>query len=379
MSSTVGIDIEQFMRDPYATGIQRVLQYLAKQWPVDFQADFVVPFPQTDDSFVLLEPPLAAKLLSLPFERPSSRSQLKKIVDMWIVDNSTRVLAEQQLNEMFDSWLLPEVSYLQSVINRFEDFRRHAYTSMIGYDILPMIEPLNYRFTPGRSAWVSEYFRMLVVADSVSCISEFAKCGLVERLRRPELKATQIAHPGGDHIPVRSGLPPERLTFIRVGTMEARKKPIEILSNFLFAADQGLEADLVFVGAPSASDLAINVRIENAIHDGYPVRWRQNASDDEVYDTIQRSTAFLSFGIEGYGIPVLEAIRLGTPVIYSGEQPAAQLMDGCGAIREKASVPWTRVSNRELAQARNDLRPAQVPTWKAFAQKVAAFAYPAKQ
>ena len=31
----VGIDIEQFVRDPYASGIQRVLQYLALEWPVD--------------------------------------------------------------------------------------------------------------------------------------------------------------------------------------------------------------------------------------------------------------------------------------------------------------------------------------------------------
>ena len=39
----VGIDIEQFMRDPYGTGIQRVLQYLAIAWPADVPADFLVP------------------------------------------------------------------------------------------------------------------------------------------------------------------------------------------------------------------------------------------------------------------------------------------------------------------------------------------------
>ena len=44
MVTYVGIDIEQFVRDPYGSGIQRVLQYLAREWPRgDVQSDFVVP------------------------------------------------------------------------------------------------------------------------------------------------------------------------------------------------------------------------------------------------------------------------------------------------------------------------------------------------
>ena len=61
----VGIDIEQFVRDPYGSGIQRVLQYLAREWPSDIvQADFVVPF---DGAHALLRPEQAAELVSIPF------------------------------------------------------------------------------------------------------------------------------------------------------------------------------------------------------------------------------------------------------------------------------------------------------------------------
>ena len=50
--TTIGIDLEQFVRDPYATGIQRVLHQLARNWPNDMAvAEFVVP---VGDRFGLL-------------------------------------------------------------------------------------------------------------------------------------------------------------------------------------------------------------------------------------------------------------------------------------------------------------------------------------
>ena len=368
---TVGIDIEQFLRDPYATGIQRVLQYLAKEWPTSIEAAFVVPVPRTDDAFALLEPDRAAELLSLPFEFSGDRAHLKVAVDEWVTHQSQAIHNTQQLHKDFDAWLLPEVSYLPSVVSRFEDFRTHARTSMIGYDVLPMIEPANYRFPPGRAAWVSEYFRMLAVADAVACISDYSMRGIVDRLRRPAINTTLVAHPGGDHIPIRQGLPPDRPTFIRVGTMEARKMPVEILEAFTRAVDGGLQADLVYVGTASASDQSINQRVTAAIDAGYPIRWIQGASDDQVYDLIQHSTAFLAFGVEGYGIPVLEAIRVGTPVLFGGEQPAAQLMRGRGSHDVGHASPTQQDFEVDVHHLVDALRPDEVPTWSAFTALVA--------
>ena len=368
---SVGIDIEQFMRDPYATGIQRVLQYLAKEWPANIRGTFVVPLPEVDNSFVLLEPPQAAQLLSMPFEFIGDRAHLKMAVDQWIIDHAHTVHTGEQLHKAFDAWLLPEVSYLPSVVSRFEDFRVHARTSMIGYDVLPMIEPANYRFPPGRAAWVSEYFRLLAVADAVACISQYSMRGIIDRLRRSESKTTFVAHPGGDHIPIRQGQPPKRPTFIRVGTMEARKMPTEILEAFTQAVDAGLQADLIYAGTASASDERINSSINAAIEAGYPVRWIQGASDAQIYDLIQQSTAFLSFGVEGYGIPVLEAIRLGTPVLYAGEQPAAELMEGRGAIRLMEPQPSRSAFEFSTTELTNAVQPLLDPSWRDFAEFVA--------
>ena len=63
--TTIGIDLEQFVRDPYATGIQRVLHQLAMNWPNDMAvAEFVVP---VGDRFGLLNSAQATELLAIAF------------------------------------------------------------------------------------------------------------------------------------------------------------------------------------------------------------------------------------------------------------------------------------------------------------------------
>lgn len=378
----VGIDIEQFVTDTYGSGIQRVLQYLAKDWPSEeILADFVVP---VGDHLSPLSPAQAGVLLSIPFEPRDPQADLRFLVRDHLESLDLPRIDHEELVATYDAWLLPEVSYLPSVLQRFESFIGRAPTAMIGYDTLPMSEPANYRFKPGSAAWVSEYFRHLAAADSVVCISDYSRDSIVTRLRRDPDLPISVAHPGGDHLAIREGRPPERPLFTRLGTMEARKMPLEILSAFVEAvSDHGVQADLLFVGSPSASDEAINSAVRQAIADGLPIRWVQGAADGEVLDLLNESSVFLSMGTEGYGIPVLEAIRMGTPVIYDGVQPAGDVMQGHGARR----VPSMRHEDLvgmfvdyaipgALSGLRAEVRPSQVPTWAAFARQV-AFSLPA--
>ena len=373
----VGIDIEQFVRDTYGSGIQRVLQYLAKEWPSDeVAADFVVP---VGDHLAPLSPEQAAEVLSIPFQPRDSDSDLRFLVRDHLNGLDLPRIEPDELVSTYDAWLLPEVSYLPSVLERFESFVGRAPTAMIGYDTLPMSEPANYRFKPGSAAWVSEYFRHLAAADSVVCISDYARDSIMSRLRRDPDLAISVAHPGGDHLAVRAGSAPRRPLFTRLGTMEARKRPLEILAAFVEAVSaHGAQADLLFVGSPSASDEAINATVRRAVADGHPVRWVNGADDGQVLDLLNESSAFLSIGTEGYGIPVLEAIRMGTPVLYDGVQPAGDLMQGLGSRRVAAMTHAGMVAMfidfstpSALASLRAEIAPESVPTWTDFARAVA--------
>ncbi|MFA7323845.1 MAG: glycosyltransferase [Candidatus Nanopelagicales bacterium] len=380
----VGIDIEQFITDPYGTGIQRVLQYLAREWPIEeIQADFVIPNPVRAGEYLLLTPEQAAVLIGLAFEHREPDDDVLGIVETHIASRvALRDYTAVKLGDLvslYDTWLLPEVSYLPSVLERFEIFRRCMRTVMIGYDTLPMTEPANYRFKPGNAAWVSEYFRLLAIVDEVVCISDYARDSILDRLRRSRALPIRIAHPGGDHLEPGTGRPGGRLRFTRLGTLEARKRPVEILQGFISAVDRGLDAELLFIGKRSSSDESINQALTQAIDDGYPVVWIQGASDDEVHQLVNQSSVFLSIGIEGYGIPVLEAIRLGTPVIFDGVQPAGELMVGSGAVRVPAgSVPelaelFLQFGTPESLHAiASEVVPGSVPTWSEFAEQVAS-------
>ncbi len=382
--STIGIDLEQFVRDPYATGIQRVLHQLAKNWPNDVAvAEFVVP---VGDRFGLLNSAQATELLAIAFTPREAGVDLRDHVNDYLMNTVTTTVPLGDLLSIYDAWLLPEVSYLPSVFERLDVFHRCMRTTMIGYDTLPQTHPANYRFVPGSAVWVSEYFRWLSTIESVVCISEYAQTSILDRLRRDRTLATTVAHPGGDHLAIRAGNPPadgEPTRFIRVGTMEARKCPQEILAGFRTARANGANAELVFVGRASSSDDAINDDIRLAIRQGLPVTWIEHAADEQVHDIINGGSAFLSIGIEGYGIPVLEAIRLGTPVLFDGSQPACDLMAGSGAQRvaaggvaELAQMFTQYSAPGALAALRAELAPAAVPTWASFARGVVAAAKP---
>ena len=371
----IGIDLEQFTRDPHGSGIQRVLQFLALRWPTSVPAHFLMPDPDRDGVLIQLDPATAAAIVTIPFSGLPEDADLRTEVLAAIRHTSAPRISSASITDEYTHWLLPEVSYLPSVLERFETARGSMRTAMIGYDALPMTEPANYRFKPGSSAWVSEYFRMLAVADAVACISEYSRDVIHQRLRRPQSALTTIAHPGGDHIVIRPGHPPQRTRFCRVGTMEERKRPVKILDGFIAAIERGLDAELVFVGRRSASKDAINKHIDTAIQEGYPVTWIQDASDVQVNETINHSSVFVSFGIEGYGIPVLEAIRLGIPVIFDGIQPAAELMHGRGATRVPATTQEQMAemfleASAQLAELRAELNPQAVPTWQEFTDRV---------
>ena len=363
----VGIDIEQFVLDPFASGVQRVLQYLAKDWPADFPAHFVVP---SENQFKLLTPNQAYELLSIPFDSGITGLDLGAAVTEHVRNLVTTTCSESELMAMFTLWFLPEVSYEPRVLHRFEAFQQLVPTAMIGYDVLPMTHPGNYMFTPGTLGNVSEFFRLVAGTDTLICISDYAKESIMETLRRDPNKTTVVVHPGGDHIPANEKKPKSSSTtsYLRLGTIEARKAPLEILEAFEEAVKNhpNRDVELHFVGKPASVDIYLNDAIEQAIAKGLPVRWTQGATDQKVGEIVRDSDLFLSYGIEGYGIPVLESIQMGTPVLFDGIQPAAEIMESHGAQR----IPLAQVFTLQVGQLVSESDQARVPTWNDYVLSV---------
>jgi glycosyltransferase involved in cell wall biosynthesis len=377
----VGIDLEQFFTDPYNSGIQRVLQYLAREWPTeDVSCDFIAPW---EGDFLLLSPNDAVQVIDAAFaarDIESVRGDVSRQL-AFLAQNLPRV-GNATLLSYFDTWLMPEVSYLPQVLERLALMQQTMPCTMIGYDALPMTDPDNYRFRPGSADHVSEYFRLLTMADSVVCISDYTRETILGRLRRNPALATTVAHPGGDHVPIAAphseGRGDKPVTFLRVGTMEARKYPRQVVEAFQAARSAGVDAHLAFFGRPSASDSNLNRTVRAACDEDPAVTWVESASDSAIRDAMERADVFLSVGTEGYGIPVLESIRRGTPVLFGGIQPAGEIMAGKGAhplgaptVEELAEAFRAYSEPSAVLTLLDTLRPSAVPRWSDFTRAVA--------
>jgi len=390
-SDLIGVDLEQFVRDPYATGVQRVLVELARNWPADVPVEFVVPMgtdPRDIGSapahFGLLTAEQATALISIPFgtygqEGTPESLDLRFVVQAHLERVDPPRVAAADLPMRYTAWLLPEPSYLPAVLQRWTAMvAARLRSGMIAHDILPMSHPENYRLVPGTGGWASQYFRYVGAADFLICTSEVATNDVYTRLRHSSSKPILVAPLGGDHVPIRQGTPPDRPRFVRLGTLEGRKMPLEIVAGYRRALEQGLDAELVFIGNASASSAANNRAVQGAIDDGLPVTWIRKASDDEVQEQVTHASALLSLGVEGYGITVVEAIRLGCPVLYWGVQPTGTIMDGKGAqlidgsSTEGISEMFLQYSQAaKLEQLRSQIDVSAVPRWSDFAHTVA--------
>ena len=375
----VGIDIEQFVRDPYGSGIQRVLQYLALEWP---QGDLAGRLRRADGRRARPADACAGRRGA-----DASRSCLASRAPMCAMLVRGRIaelepirVKDGDLLSIYDAWLLPEVSYLPSVLRRFELFARCVPTVMIGYDALPMTEPANYRFRPGSSAWVSEYFRHLATADAVVCISDWSRDAILGPAQARSGPADHGRAPGR-RPPRRAGARAvqERPVFARLGTLEARKRPVEIAEAFREAvASGGLDAELLFIGGASASDDA-----HKPGNPGTGRRRRRALGRGRLGRRGARPRARVECVPVHRGRGLRHPRARGDPAGHAGavrRGPAGRRPHGRprGASdrrdeprRPGRGLPGLRRSRPPSPDLRGELDPDAVPTWRDFAAGVA--------
>ena len=76
----------------------------------------------------------------------------------------------------------------------------------------------------------------------------------------------------------------------------------------------------------------------------------------------------------GGGMPVLEAIGLGTPVLFSGVQPAAELMVGSGSTEiefgDLRSLFMKYSKSEEIIHLVSEIEKNKIPLWSDFSAEI---------
>ena len=157
-------------------------------------------------------------------------------------------------------------------------------------------------------------------ADHVIAVSERTKRDVMPGTASPRSKVTVTPNgvdpafaPGGAH----AGY------VLFVGAIQARKNPLAALE-----AARAVGLPLVVAGPEKDADLARELREGGADLRGY-------VSKDELAELYRGAAALvLPSRFEGFGLPVLEAMASGTPVVAAAEPALREVADGAAVYAE---------------------------------------------
>jgi glycosyltransferase involved in cell wall biosynthesis len=160
--------------------------------------------------------------------------------------------------------------------------------------------------------------RVLKTAARIIAVSEFTKGELIDVLDVPAEKIRVIPN-AVDEVFTRDGPSADGDYVLTVGTLEPRKNLARVAAA---ARRTGLE--LRVVGARGWGDVDVPA-------DG--VRWLGRVADDELARLYRGARCFAYASLyEGFGIPVLEAMACGAPVVTSRGGGTEEVADGAAVL-----------------------------------------------
>lgn len=227
------------------------------------------------------------------------------------------------------------------------------------HDLIPLL----YRDHAPRSKKNRLYpvYRRLITrvaesADAIISVSESTRGDIIKHLLPEGEAKIAVIHEGVNPVfrpvdrPARAGV-----EFLFVGRRDPYKNLPMLIQSLHDVRRQGHDARLRIIGGddpryPEARELANRLNLGDAVH------WSGYVPDRELLDAYQQTDVFvLPSRYEGFGLPVLEAMACGTPVICSNTSSLPEVA-GDAALLIDPSAPATLTEAMEQLMREPDLR-----------------------
>jgi glycosyltransferase involved in cell wall biosynthesis len=219
------------------------------------------------------------------------------------------------------------------------------------------------------TAWTRLYARTLLravlrSATRVLAVSEFTKRDVVELVGVPAERVDVAYNAADGDVFTPDGPAADGDYVLAVGTLEPRKNLPRLI-----AATAQLGLELRIAGAPGWGGV-------EAV--GAHVRWLGRPSDEELAEQLRGALCLAYPSLwEGFGIPVLEAMRCGTPVVTSSRSAMEEVAGDAAELVEPTDVDSIAAGIERALGRRAELRAAgleraQLFTWAATADAAVA-------
>lgn len=374
MTRRLFVDVAQFVDHPRATGIQRTLLFLARHWPADdMETDF--GFLSGNDRFYAVAPlPAFREVTEWIFGNLELRDPIDSVRSEEIRKRLSRQATDRidphEIAHRYDGYLLPEFTFNDRILDTVDVCAAGMGPRCLAmvYDALPQTHPEFYNWGHRPTA---RYFLTIARLESLAFISASTRRLVEGRLRRSPVPNAIEVPLGADSMGRGRNPAPAHPHFVVVGTVEPRKRHQLILDTFERLWDQGHRFRLSFLGRAGTPPSFVDHLRRRAAEQGL-FEFRDNATDAELRDAVCTASAeIFASEAEGYGLPPLEALALGCPVIVPAGLPSFERLSDAGQVR------LTVVSEENLAAAvrrladpsvNNELRAAiaqlALPDWR---------------
>ena len=222
---------------------------------------------------------------------------------------------------------------------------RGAELVLVLYDLLPVLHP--EWFPSGANAVIAMYQRHLLrFVDSVICISKSVATELQEALDASVLtraRALEIGwfHLGSDFRPDIAGVaPPDSVrvalaamarmpSLLMVGTVEPRKGHAQAIAAFAQLWAAGRDVALIVAGNQGWMTEVLCAELAEHSEAGARLHWLRHPSDADLSALYRACTGLLAASLgEGFGLPLVEASRIGKPILARDIPVFREVTDG---------------------------------------------------